>query len=53
MEVFAFTGAANLRSQAVMVRLGMTRTPDLDFDHPKLAADHPLKRHIVFVAKRP
>jgi RimJ/RimL family protein N-acetyltransferase len=52
-EILAFTGEKNLRSQAVMRRLGMTRTPALDFDHPALADDHPLKRHIVFVAPRP
>lgn len=52
-EILAFTGAANLRSQAVMVRLGMTRAADRDFDHPGLADDHPLKRHIVFVASKP
>ncbi len=52
-EILAFTGEKNLRSQAVMRRLGMTRRADLDFDHPALADDHPLKRHIVFVASRP
>jgi RimJ/RimL family protein N-acetyltransferase len=52
-EILAFTGEKNLRSQAVMRRLGMTRTSALDFDHPALADDHPLKRHIVFVATRP
>jgi len=52
-EILAFTGEKNLRSQAVMRRLAMTRTPDRDFDHPTLADDHPLKRHIVFVAPRP
>jgi len=52
-EILAFTGAANLRSQAVMQRLGMVRAADRDFDHPLLAADHPLRRHIVYVAPRP
>ena len=52
-EVLAFTGTTNLRSQAVMQRLGMTRMPERDFDHPLLAADHPLRRHIVYVARRP
>jgi RimJ/RimL family protein N-acetyltransferase len=52
-EILAFTGEANLRSQAVMQRLGMTRTAERDFDHPALAADHPLRRHIVYVARRP
>jgi RimJ/RimL family protein N-acetyltransferase len=52
-EILAFTGATNLRSQAVMQRLGMVRTADRDFDHPALSPDHPLRRHIVYVALRP
>ncbi len=52
-EVFAFTAATNLRSQAVMRRIGLTRRPDLDFDHPALASDHPLRRHVVYVATSP
>lgn len=51
-EILAFTGATNHRSQAVMQRLGMIRTPERDFDHPGLAPDHPLRRHIVFSLKR-
>jgi ribosomal-protein-alanine N-acetyltransferase len=49
-EILAFTGESNLRSQAVARKLGMRRTPEQDFDHPNLAGDHPLRRHIVFVA---
>jgi RimJ/RimL family protein N-acetyltransferase len=52
-EILAFTGTANLRSQAVMQRLGMIRMGARDFDHPSLAADHPLRRHIVYIAPRP
>jgi RimJ/RimL family protein N-acetyltransferase len=52
-EILAFTGATNLRSQAVMQRLGMSRAAERDFDHPGLAPDHPLRRHIVYAAKRP
>jgi RimJ/RimL family protein N-acetyltransferase len=52
-EILAFTGATNHRSQAVMQRLGMIRTAERDFDHPGLAPDHPLRRHIVYVALRP
>ena len=51
-QILAFTGTLNHRSQAVAQRLGMRRAPEQDFDHPGLAADHPLKRHIVFVAGR-
>ena len=52
-EVLAFTGATNIRSRAVMQRLGMVRTAERDFDHPALAPDHPLRRHIVYVAPQP
>ncbi|MBJ7412239.1 MAG: GNAT family N-acetyltransferase [Phenylobacterium sp.] len=52
-EILAWTAASNLRSQAVMRRIGMIPDPARDFDHPALAEDHPLRRHVVFVAKRP
>lgn len=51
-EILAWTAQTNLRSQAVMRRLGMRHDPARDFDHPVLTADHPLRRHVVFVAKR-
>jgi RimJ/RimL family protein N-acetyltransferase len=51
-EVFAFTSRPNLRSQAVMERVGFTRTPTLDFDHRGLAKDHPLRPHLVWMKRR-
>lgn len=48
--VIAFTARANARSWGLMARLGMTRRPDLDFDHPSLAPDDPLRPHIVYEA---
>lgn len=51
-EVFAFTSRPNLRSQAVMERVGMTRTPTLDFEHRLLAEDHPLRPHMVWMTRR-
>lgn len=47
-EIVAFTAATNERSRAVMERLGMTRRPELDFAHPALAPDHPLRGHVVY-----
>ncbi len=35
-EILAVTAVANLRSRAVMRRLGMTRDPADDFDDPTL-----------------
>jgi RimJ/RimL family protein N-acetyltransferase len=37
-----------LRSRAVMERLGMAHDPALDFDHPNVAADSPLLRHVTY-----
>ncbi|XRQ14404.1 GNAT family N-acetyltransferase, partial [Actinomadura welshii] len=47
-EVVSFTATTNLKSQAVMERLGMTRDPAGDFDHPLVADGHPLKRHVLY-----
>ncbi|MEQ8265948.1 MAG: GNAT family N-acetyltransferase [Parvibaculum sp.] len=47
-EIVALTVPANTRSQAVMQRLGMTRDPADDFDHPRVPDGHPLKRHILY-----
>ncbi len=49
-EIVAFTAESNARSRAVMERLGMRRDAGRDFDHPALAPDHPLLRHVVYVA---
>ncbi|UUU19454.1 GNAT family N-acetyltransferase [Streptomyces sp. DSM 40750] len=46
-EVLAVTTATNLRSQAVMRRLGMTRDPADDFDDPDVP-EGPLRRSVVF-----
>ena len=47
-EIVSFTTVTNARSRAVMDRLGMTRDPADDFDHPMLAADHPLRPHVLY-----
>ena len=47
-EVVSFTSVANLRSQAVMDRLGMRHDPADDFDHPSLPPDHPLARQVLY-----
>jgi RimJ/RimL family protein N-acetyltransferase len=45
--VVSFTVPANGASLAVMARIGLRRRPDLDFDHPRLPDDSPLRRHVV------
>lgn len=47
-EVVSMTTTTNLRSQQVMRRLGMTRDPADDFDHPALPVGHRLRRHVLF-----
>ncbi|MFG2248086.1 GNAT family N-acetyltransferase [Spirillospora sp. NPDC048823] len=47
-EVVSFTSTTNLRSQAVMTRIGMTRDPAGDFDHPLVGDGHRLKRHVLW-----
>jgi RimJ/RimL family protein N-acetyltransferase len=47
-EIVAFTVVGNRRSRAVMERLGMSRDPAEDFDHPRLPEGHPLRRHVLY-----
>jgi ribosomal-protein-alanine N-acetyltransferase len=47
-EIVSFTSPANVRSWKVMERLGMTRDPADDFDHPRLPEGHPLRRHVLY-----
>jgi RimJ/RimL family protein N-acetyltransferase len=51
-EILTFTGRTNLKSQAVMQRLGFARDPSRDFDHPSLPADHPMRPHVMYALKR-
>lgn len=46
--IVSFTVPANVRSRAVMERLGMTHDPADDFDHPRLPDGHPLRRHVLY-----
>lgn len=47
-ELVSFTVPANIRSRRVMEKLGMTRNPADDFDHPGLPEGHPLRRHVLY-----
>ena len=51
-EIVSFTTVSNLRSRRVMERLGMTRDPADDFDHPRLVG-HPLQPHVLYRLRRP
>lgn len=47
-QLVSFTTEANLRSRRLMERLGFTRKPGDDFLHPKIAADHPHRPHVLY-----
>ncbi len=51
-RIVAFTAVTNTRSRAVMERLGMAREASMDFDHPALAADHPMRAHVVYAISK-
>ena len=50
-ETHSITAVANLASQRVMQRIGMTYADE--FDHPKLASDSPLRRHVRYTITAP
>ena len=47
-EIVAFTAVGNLRSAAVMDRLGMHEDVDGAFDHPVVPEGHALRRHRLY-----
>jgi RimJ/RimL family protein N-acetyltransferase len=47
-EIVSFTAINNVRSRRVMEKIGLNYDPQGDFDHPKIAADHPLSRHVLY-----
>ena len=47
-EIVAMTSVGNQRSRRVMERLGMSRNPADDFDHPNIVGGHPLRRHVLY-----
>ncbi|HEX4865697.1 MAG TPA: GNAT family N-acetyltransferase [Acidimicrobiales bacterium] len=51
-EVVSFTSVTNLRSQAVMHRLGMTRNSADDFEHPNIQIGHRLRPHVLYRMSR-
>lgn len=51
-EIVSFTAVENLRSRAVMQRLGMTHDPRDDFDHPRVPQGHRLRHHVLYRLRR-
>lgn len=52
-QVVSFTAVRNLRSRRVMERLGMAHDAAGEFDHPRLSAGHPLRRHVLYRLQNP
>jgi ribosomal-protein-alanine N-acetyltransferase len=52
-EIVSMTATTNVRSQRVMERIGMTRDPADDFDHPSIPAGHRLQRHVLYRIQAP
>jgi RimJ/RimL family protein N-acetyltransferase len=52
-EIVSMTVPANRRSRAVMERLGMTHSPEDDFEHPVLPEGHPLRWHVLYRLRNP
>ncbi len=52
-EVVSMTATINVRSQRVMEKIGMIRDGNGDFDHPRVADGHRLKRHVLYRNPRP
>jgi RimJ/RimL family protein N-acetyltransferase len=51
-EVVSFTAVGNVRSQAVMRRLGLRHDPAGDFEHPRVPPGHPARRHVLYRLSR-
>lgn len=52
-HVYAITTPANRASWGLMLRLGMARLAEGDFDHPDVPEDSPLRPHITYRIARP
>lgn len=47
-EIVSFTATGNVKSIRVMEKIGLHHNENDDFDHPNLANDSPLKRHVLY-----
>jgi RimJ/RimL family protein N-acetyltransferase len=47
-EIVSFTACQNVRSRAVMQRIGMQRDLSGDFEHPALPENHWLRPHVLY-----
>jgi len=47
-EIISFTTVLNVRSRAVMERIGMIRDEDGDFEHPSVPVGDPVRKHVLY-----
>lgn len=47
-EILSFTAAINVRSRAVMERIGLVEDPAGAFEHPAVAVGSPLRQHVLY-----
>ena len=47
-EIVSFTVVNNKASRRIMEKIGLQHHPTEDFDHPKLEADSPLRRQVLY-----
>ena len=52
-ELVSMTVPANVRSQNVMAKLGFTRDPSADFEHPSVPVGSPVRFHWLFRMQKP
>src|SRR4051812_43684644 len=51
-EIVAWTAVGNTPSRRVLEKLGMTRDPADDFEHPLVPAGHPARPHVLYRVRR-
>jgi ribosomal-protein-alanine N-acetyltransferase len=51
-EVVSMTSHGNHKSQRVMEKIGMTRDPADDFEHPNVPVGHPIRAHVLYRISR-
>ncbi len=52
-ELVSMTAVRNRRSRAVMERLGFAHVPELDFEHPRVPPDSPIRHHVLYRRQAP
>ena len=52
-RIAAITTGDNLKSRAVMERIGMVRDPGADFEHPAVPVGNSVRPHVTYFIRRP